>query len=86
MSVKKSFSSDKYVCIKAQTVWKSMEGKQLGEAKDLEVTLQGIDDEVFIFAQQQCNGYSGLASELMRTSHINTAPFNRLVPWQEMHI
>lgn len=51
MSVKKSFSSDKYVCIKAQTVWKSVEGKQLGEAKDLEVMLQGIDDKVFIFAQ-----------------------------------
>lgn len=85
MSVKKSFTSDKYVCIEAQTVWKSMQGKQLGEEKDLGVMLQGIDDKVFIFAQQQCSGYSGLASELMRTSHINTG-FNRLVPWQEMHI
>lgn len=61
MSVKKSFSSDKYICIKAQTVWKSVERKQLGEAKDLEVMLQGIDDKEFIFAQQQCSGYSGLA-------------------------
>lgn len=65
-----------------------MQGKQLGEAKDLGVMLQGIDDKVFIFAQQQCSGYSGLASELMRTSHINTGfnRLNRLVPWQEMHI
>lgn len=63
-----------------------MEGKQLGKAKDLEVMLQGFDDKEFIFAQQQRSGYSGLASELMRTSHINTGPFNRIVPWQEMHI
>lgn len=63
-----------------------MEGKQLEKAKDLEVMLQGFDDKEFIFAQQQHSGYSGLASELMRTSHINTGPFNRLVPWQEMHI
>lgn len=33
----------------------------LEEAKDLEVMLQGIDDKEFIFAQQQCSGYSGLA-------------------------
>lgn len=63
-----------------------MEGKQLGKAKDLEVMLQGFDDKEFIFAQQQRSGYSGLASELMRISHINTGPFNRIVPWQEMHI
>lgn len=59
MSGKKSFSSDKYVCIKAQTVWKCVEGKHLGEAKDLEVMLEGIDDKEFVFAQQQCSGYLG---------------------------
>ena len=44
MSVQKSFYSAKYVCIRAEAVWKLIAGgNSWGEAKDLEVILRGTD-------------------------------------------
>lgn len=86
-SVKKSFSSTKYVCIRAEAAWKLTEAG--GTAGGRQKIRNWWWFEAFIFAQQQHSDYSGLASELMRTSHINPGPlcpFNRLVTWQEMHI
>jgi len=33
-----------------------------------------IGNILFVLAQQQCSDYSGLASELVRISHINPGP------------